>query len=314
MIGDANRRMRQRVRQMKRCAPAAERNAEPILAVLRGVLPERGTVLEIASGTGQHAVHMARALPEITWQPTDADPDALASISAWVADARLPNLRPPLVLDVTGEWPMARADAVVCINMIHISPWSATEALFAGAIRVLPAAGPLVTYGPYRFHGRFRAPSNQAFDADLRGRDPAWGVRDVDDLEREAASHGFTLAETLAMPANNHTLVFAPQSRGKPLAWRVGRARRSLGPNLVPILEHELARGNTVQWTGLGWGEQGPFHASMRERLDFDRIERRGYARSVRRNIDAGPHSAQCDGYWCDESSTGIDGPLAEEG
>jgi SAM-dependent methyltransferase len=208
MIADANGRMRQGVRQMKRCAPAAERNAEPILAVLRDVLPERGTVLEIASGTGQHAVHMARALPEITWQPTDPDADARASIAAWVADVQLPNLRPPLALDVTGAWPIDRADAVVCINMIHISPWSATEALFAGAARVLPPGGLLYTYGPYRFHGSFTAPSNAAFDADLRARNPDWGVRDVDDLQAAATAAGYHLERTVSMPANNHSLIF----------------------------------------------------------------------------------------------------------
>lgn len=194
---------------MKRNAPAAERNADPILAVLRRALPERGLVLEIASGTGQHAVHMARALPAIQWQPTDPDPSALASIAAWVAEAGLPNLRPPLALDVTAPvWPVARADAIVCINMLHITPWTAAEALFAGAARTLPPGGLLYTYGPYRFHGQFTAPSNAAFDADLRARDPAWGVRDVDDLTTLATTTGLHLEQTVPMPANNHSLLF----------------------------------------------------------------------------------------------------------
>jgi len=198
---------------MKQFAPATERNREPILGVLRRVLPEHGLVLEIASGTGQHAVAFAGALPAITWQPTDRDPVSLASIAAYRADADLPNLRPPLALDVeTWPWPVDHADAIVCINMIHISPWSATVALFAGAARALPPTGVLVTYGPYRFRGQFTAPSNQAFDDSLRARDPRWGVRDVVDLEAEAARAGLLLKETVALPANNHALVWGTGS------------------------------------------------------------------------------------------------------
>jgi hypothetical protein len=193
---------------MKRTPGAAERNAEPILEVLRRVLPPRGLVLEVASGSGYHAGLFARALPDLTWQPTDRDPDGLASIAGWVDDAALPNLRAPLLLDVTGAWPVERADAVLCINMIHIAPWACALALLDGAARLLPAGAPLVTYGPYRFDGGFTAPSNAAFDASLRARDPSWGVRDVADLRREAAARGLTLAEEVAMPANNHTLVF----------------------------------------------------------------------------------------------------------
>ena len=194
---------------MKQFAPATERNREPILGVLRRVLPEHGLVLEIASGTGQHAVALAGALPGVTWQPTDHDPVSLASIAAYRADAALPNLRPPLALDVEAwPWPVDHADAIVCINMIHISPWSATVALFAGAARALPPGGVLVTYGPYRFAGKLPAPSNQAFDESLRARDPRWGIRDVVDLEAEAARAGLRLEETVALPANNHALVF----------------------------------------------------------------------------------------------------------
>src|SRR5687768_4652704 len=188
---------------MKQHAPAAARNREPIREVLARHLPASGVVLEIASGTGEHAVHMARAFPGITWQPSDIDDRALASIAAWQAEAALPNLRAPVRFDVAGEWPAA--DAVVCINMIHIAPWEASLALFAGAARVLPPGGLLFTYGPYRFDGR-TAPSNDEFDQSLRGRDPRWGVRDVRDLQ--AIATGFTLAEVIAMPANNHSLVW----------------------------------------------------------------------------------------------------------
>lgn len=190
---------------MKAHSPAADRNAAPILDVLRRVLPARGVVLEIASGTGQHAVHMARALPAITWQPTDPDPSARDSIAAHVTDAALPNLRPPLALDVTAPWPVSTADAIVCVNMLHISPWTAALALFAGAARVLPAGGVLYTYGPYLIDGATAA-SNLEFDRSLRSRDPSWGVREVRDLE--VAATGFTLDEIVPMPANNHSLVW----------------------------------------------------------------------------------------------------------
>jgi SAM-dependent methyltransferase len=190
---------------MKEHSPAAERNAEPILAVLRRVLPSQGVILEIASGTGQHAVHMARALPGIEWQPSDPQAQARASIAAWRAEAALANLRAPIALDVVQPWPIDHADAIVCMNMLHISPWAAAEALFAGAARVLAPAAVLYTYGPYLIDGA-TAPSNLAFDASLRGRNPAWGVREVRDLERIAG--GFTLDEIIAMPANNHSLVW----------------------------------------------------------------------------------------------------------
>ncbi len=194
---------------MKRTAPAAERNREPIREVLATYLPRPGTVLEIASGSGQHAVWMARAFTDIEWQPTDADESALASIAAYRDEAGLPNLRPPLRLDVMEEpWPVERADAIVCINMIHIAPWEATLALFAGAKRTLREAGILYLYGPFRFDGQ-TADSNEAFHQSLIGRDPRWGVRDVTELRRL----GLELEHVVAMPANNHSLVFR-QTRG----------------------------------------------------------------------------------------------------
>jgi cyclopropane fatty-acyl-phospholipid synthase-like methyltransferase len=192
---------------VKQSSPATERNREPIREVLAKHLPEQGTVLEIASGAGEHAVHMARAFPHLAWQPTDADPTALASIAAWAAEAALPNLQPPLALDVTQPWPIAAADAIVCINMVHISPWEATVALFAGAGRVLPPRGLLYLYGPYRFNG-VTAPSNDEFDRSLKARDPRWGVRDIRELTVAATTAGIALEHVVGMPANNHSLIF----------------------------------------------------------------------------------------------------------
>ena len=193
---------------MKLHSPAAERNAEPIRQVLARVLPPSGLVLEIASGGGQHAEVMARAFPALAWQPTDVDPAALTSLVERVRELGLPNLRPPVRLDAAdASWPVPKADAIVCINMVHIAPWSAALGLLAGAGRLLAPGAPLVTYGPYRFGGA-TAPSNEAFDQSLRARDPAWGVRDANDLEAAAAGHGLSLVETVAMPANNHVLVF----------------------------------------------------------------------------------------------------------
>ena len=193
----------------KRHAPATARNREPIREVLARELPPTGTVLEIASGSGEHAIHLAGAFPDLTWQPSDVSENALASIAAWRAEAELPNLCPPIALDVTdATWPVARADAIICINLVHVSPWEATLGLFAGAGRVLAAGALLYLYGPYRFGGAFTAPSNADFDRALRERDPRWGVRDVDDLVVAACTHGFALRDTVAMPANNHSLVF----------------------------------------------------------------------------------------------------------
>ena len=190
-------------------APAAERNRQPILDVLRRVLPPRGLVLEVASGTGQHAIFFSEHLRDLRWQPTDASPEALQSIGAWAAEATPPNLLPPIELDVLSpDWPVREADALLCINMIHISPWETTEALFQGATKVLAAGSPLVTYGPYRLHGEHTAQSNEAFDQSLRSRNARWGVRDVDDLVELGAQTGFSLQERVGMPANNMTLVW----------------------------------------------------------------------------------------------------------
>ncbi|HSN98623.1 MAG TPA: DUF938 domain-containing protein [Candidatus Nanopelagicales bacterium] len=200
---------------MKRHAPAADRNKDAILGVLRPLLasgaqvPRALRVLEIASGSGQHAVHFAASLPAVSFQPSDPDPVALASIEARRAEAGLSNLLPPVHLDAAAPaWPVDAADLVLCINMIHIAPWAACEGLFRGAARVLPAGGVLFLSGPYRFSGAFTAPSNEAFDASLRERDPAWGVRDTDDLRRLADAVGVTHEATEPMPANNHCLVF----------------------------------------------------------------------------------------------------------
>lgn len=195
---------------MKRHAPATERNREPILAVLRDVLPPAGVALEIAAGSGEHAVFFASRLPGITWAPTDPDLDSLASIAAHRAEAHLANLDEPRRVDVT-EPGWARelaADAVVCINMIHIAPWEACLGLLAGASALLAPGSPLFLYGPYRFDGAFTAASNAAFDASLRERDPRWGVRDLAEVTRAAEAAGFTRASVVALPANNHAVVF----------------------------------------------------------------------------------------------------------
>jgi hypothetical protein len=194
----------------RRYAPATLRNREPILAVLSRVLPPSGLLLEVASGSGEHAAFMAPRLPGIDWQPTDAQADALSGIDAHAADSGCPRIRPALLLDATAaDWPVQQADAVFCCNMVHIAPWAAAEGLFAGAARLLPASAPLVLYGPFKRHGRHTAPSNAAFDASLRSRDPAWGVRCLDDeIAPLADRSGLTLTEVVAMPANNLTVVF----------------------------------------------------------------------------------------------------------
>lgn len=193
----------------RRHAPAAERNRGPLLDVLRGVLPPSGTVLEIASGSGQHAVFFARALPHLTFQPSERDEAAHESIRAWIEHERLENVRAPLLLDVTAaSWPVTHADAMLCINMVHISPWEATLALLDGAARLLPTGAPLVLYGPYQRGGEHTAPSNAAFDVSLRSRDPAWGVRDLDDVTAAASERGLSLDAVHEMPANNLTVVF----------------------------------------------------------------------------------------------------------
>ena len=189
--------------------PHVVRNRDPVLEVLRRILPPMGLVLEVASGSGEHLAYFAAKLPALIWQPTDPDPEALASIAAHRAAAALPNLLEPLNLDVTAQqWPMARADAVMCCNMIHISPWASTEGLLAGAARTLPLGGFLYLYGPYKIGGEHTAPSNRDFDLDLRARNPAWGIRDLDDVTAMAERHGLKLAETVPMPANNLSVIF----------------------------------------------------------------------------------------------------------
>jgi len=194
---------------MKQHWPAPERNKAPLLKVLAHVLPRRGSVLEVASGSGQHAVHFASNLPGLRWLPSDPADDNLVSIRAWVHDAALPNLSDPVQLDVLSSiWPVATVDAIFNANMIHIAPWACCVALFDGAARHLTAEGILITYGPYRIDGRHTSESNERFDAGLRAQDPSWGVRDLDDVEREAERVGMLLNERIQMPANNFSLVF----------------------------------------------------------------------------------------------------------
>jgi SAM-dependent methyltransferase len=190
-------------------APSAGRNREAILAVLERALPRAGLVLEIASGSGEHAVHFARALPGLTVQPSDPSPEALASIAAWTKESGLGNLRPPLLIDATApDWPIDAADAILCINMIHIAPWAATEGLFRQAGRLLSPASPLYLYGPYRRPDRPLELGNAAFDESLRARDPAWGLRDLTAVAALGAAAGFGPPEVTEMPANNLSLVF----------------------------------------------------------------------------------------------------------
>lgn len=189
-------------------APAAERNKEPILAVLRRVLPETGLVLEIASGTGQHIVHFARALPRLNWQPSDPDPEMHRSIKSWIVRTGIQNVWDPLSLEVcSGAWP-SHADAVLCINMIHIAPCIATLGLMSGASRLLRKEGLLYLYGPYRRQSHHTSASNEAFDRDLRLRNFEWGVRDLESVAEVAATYGLALEEIVEMPANNLSVIF----------------------------------------------------------------------------------------------------------
>ena len=189
--------------------PSAERNKDPILEVLRRTLPGRGLVLEVSSGTGQHVVHFAKALPGLAWQPSDPDAELRASIARRIREEGLANVEPPVDLDVTRfPWPVQAADAVACINMIHIAPWSATLALFEGAHALLAAGHVLFLYGPYRRFGEHTSQGNEQFDRDLRARNPEWGVRDLEAVSEVAAAFAFTLAEVVEMPANNLSLVF----------------------------------------------------------------------------------------------------------
>jgi hypothetical protein len=190
-------------------APATARNREPILAALSHLLPRRGLVLEISSGSGEHAAHFAGAFPHLQWQPSDLEPRALSSIAAYRHQAGLANLLAPRMLDATSdEWPFDHADAVVCINMIHIAPWRACEGLMAGAARILPDSGILYLYGPFRENGEHTAESNLRFDIDLRSRDPDWGVRNLEDVVALANINGLAHIESLIMPTNNRSIVF----------------------------------------------------------------------------------------------------------
>lgn len=193
---------------MKQTWPAPERNKQPILEVLRRVLPATGTVLELSSGSGQHAAFFAEQLPHLIWQPSDMDADNLASTAAWVDDARLSNLRAPLRIDVCdADWGVDRVDAIFNANMIHIAPWACAEGLIAGAGRHLAPRGVLVIYGPFRVGGKHTAESNARFDEGLRRRNPAWGVRDVDDVVALAEGVALRLEERVTMPTNNQILV-----------------------------------------------------------------------------------------------------------
>jgi len=194
----------------RRSAPAALRNREPIADVLRDWLPDSGTVLEIASGTGEHAAYFAERFPALNWQPSDADEGALASIAAWREASGLPNLRAPILLDAAGAWPEVEAVAVLCINMVHISHWAATLGLLDAAARTLPVGGPLIFYGPWLADDVDTAPSNLEFDVQLRSRNPEWGIRPVEKLASAAAERGLQLVDRRAMPANNVMLLLHP--------------------------------------------------------------------------------------------------------
>jgi hypothetical protein len=196
----------------RRRAPAALRNRGPILDVLRRFLPPAGQVLEIGSGSGEHITYFAAELSGLTWQPSDIDGDNLASVNAWAADAPRPNLRPPLRIDAANPpWPGVEPgslDAVLCINVIHIAPWSVCRGLVAGGAAALRPSGLLILYGPFMRDGRHTAPSNAAFDRTLKDRDPRFGVRDLADVEAEARRHGLRLHAVVAMPANNLSVIF----------------------------------------------------------------------------------------------------------
>ena len=194
---------------MKLSSPSAQRNRGPISAVLADWLPESGLVLEVASGSGEHAMHFAQAFPQLEWQPSDPDPGAILSIEAWRTDSGLANLHEPVILDAAAQtWPVERAEAVLNINMVHISPWEAALGLLGGAARVLAPGGKLILYGPWIVDGLQTAQSNLAFDADLKRRNPAWGLRKVEDFAAEAEERGLLLADQREMPANNRMLLF----------------------------------------------------------------------------------------------------------
>jgi hypothetical protein len=190
-------------------APATLRNRDFILSVLRDVLPTKGVILEIASGSGEHVVHFARNLRSLVFQPSDREPDALQSVAAWVKATRVTNVRAPVVLDASHSvWPISSADGIICINMVHISPWEATQGLIKGAAAILRSASPLYLYGPYKREGFAMVPSNQAFDRSLRDRNPTWGLRDLEAVAAIAQSVGFSAPVITEMPANNLGVVF----------------------------------------------------------------------------------------------------------
>lgn len=194
--------------EAKKHAPATARNRDAIGAVLRRTLPRSGTVLEIASGSGEHVLHFAEMLPGLDWQPSDPDPACRASIAAWMQEKPLDNVASPIDLDAAASpWPVEDIAAILCINMIHISPWAATKGLLAGAGRLLEPGAPLYLYGPFRMAGRITAPSNEAFDQSLRSRNPQWGLRHLEEVEKEAQLHGLAQMETIEMPANNISVI-----------------------------------------------------------------------------------------------------------
>jgi hypothetical protein len=190
-------------------SPSAERNKGAIASVLKKVLPHQGVVLEISSGTGQHVVHFAREMPYLTWQPSERDEESLQSIAHWVAAEGLTNIRAPLRLDVIEQpWPVSSAAAVICLNMIHIAPWSAGQALIRGARATLGSGGTLFLYGPFRRNGQHTSTSNEAFDRQLQSQDPQWGVRNLEDVVRFAKANDFGAPEIQEMPANNLSVIF----------------------------------------------------------------------------------------------------------
>jgi SAM-dependent methyltransferase len=193
----------------RRYAPATVRNRDFILDVLRDVLPMTGVILEIASGSGEHVVHFARNFPNLVFQPSDTEPEALLSVAAWVKDAQVTNVREPIVLDASqSPWPIASADGIFCINMVHISLWDATVGLIEDAASILRLGSPLYLYGPYKRKGFATALSNQAFDRNLRDRNPGWGLRDLEAVAAIAQSVGFSVSAVTEMPANNLSVVF----------------------------------------------------------------------------------------------------------
>jgi len=194
---------------LRQYAPATLRNRDLILGILRDVLPTKGVILEIASGSGEHVVHFARSFPDLVFQPSDREPKSLESVAAWVEATRVANVLAPTVLDVSqSPWPIASADGIICINMVHISPWEATLGLVKGAAAILPSTAPFYLYGPYKREGFATAPTNQAFDRSLRDRNATWGLRDLDAVAAAAQSVGFSVPTITEMPANNLSVVF----------------------------------------------------------------------------------------------------------